>query len=94
MHSEAPIAVYFAERNNFKMKKVFSLMMVMLLAVSVTACGGSSGRADEALTGKYIGVTGTALGITLSGEEKLYWNWMEILRTVNGSMMTPQLHLL
>jgi len=51
------------------MKKVFSLMMVMLLAVSVTACGGSSGRADEALTGKYIGVTGTALGITLSGED-------------------------
>lgn len=69
MHSEAPIAVSFAERNDFKMKKVFSLMMVLLLAVSVTACGGSSGRADEALTGKYIGVTGTALGITLSGED-------------------------
>ena len=51
------------------MKKLISIFIAMMLCLSVTACGGSSGKADDALTGKYIAVSGTALGITLSGDD-------------------------
>ena len=50
------------------MKKVFSLMLAFLLVVSLAGCG-SKGRADEALVGKYIAVTGTAMGMTMSGDD-------------------------
>lgn len=51
------------------MKKISSLFVALAFCLSVTACGGSSGRADEALTGKYIAVTGTTMGMTLSGDD-------------------------
>lgn len=51
------------------MKKMISAFITGMLCLAMTACGGSSGRADEALTGKYIAVTGTAMGITLSGDD-------------------------
>ena len=50
------------------MKRVVSLVLALLLMVSLSACG-SSGRADEALVGKYLAVTGTAMGMTLSGND-------------------------
>lgn len=51
------------------MKKVFSIVMALLLMVTLVACGKSGDRADDALTGKYVAVTGTAMGVTLSGED-------------------------
>ena len=50
------------------MKKIISILIVMMLSLSIIACGGS-GRADDALSGKYIAVTGTSSGTTLSGSE-------------------------
>lgn len=50
------------------MKKIISILIVMMLSLSIIACGGS-GRADDALSGKYIAVTGTSFGTTLSGSE-------------------------
>ena len=50
------------------MKKVFSLVLAFLLVVSLAGCG-SKERADEALVGKYLAVTGTAMGMTLSGAD-------------------------
>ena len=50
------------------MKRVISLVLTLFLMVSLSACGGS-GRADEALVGKYLAVTGTAMGMTLSGDD-------------------------
>ena len=50
------------------MKRVVSLVLALLLMVSLSACG-SSGRADEALVGKYLAVTGTSMGMTLSGAD-------------------------
>ena len=50
------------------MKRVVSLVLALLLMVSLSACG-SLGRADEALVGKYLAVTGTAMGMTLSGND-------------------------
>ena len=41
----------------------------MILCLSITACSGSSDKVDEALVGKYICVTGTMLGVTMSGDE-------------------------
>ncbi len=52
-----------------KMKKWISVWVAAMLCLALAACGGSSGRADEALTGKYIAVTGTVMGVTLSGED-------------------------
>ena len=43
-------------------------MLAFLLVVSLAGCG-SKGRADEALVGKYIAVTGTAMGMTMSGDD-------------------------
>lgn len=51
------------------MKKLVSICMAMLLCFTLAACGGASGRADAALVGKYVAVTGTAFGVTLSGED-------------------------
>lgn len=50
------------------MKRVISLVLTLFLMVPLSACGGS-GRADEALVGKYLAVTGTAMGMTLSGDD-------------------------
>ena len=50
------------------MKRVISLVLALFLTVSLSACG-SSGRADEALVGKYLAVTGTSMGMTLSGAD-------------------------
>ena len=50
------------------MKRVISLVLTLFLMVSLSACGGS-GRADEALVGKYLAVTGTSMGMTLSGAD-------------------------
>ena len=51
------------------MKKFLSVFITMILCLSITACSGSSGKVDEALVGKYICVTGTMLGVTMSGDE-------------------------
>ena len=51
------------------MKKIFSLFVTMILCLSMTACFGSSGKVNEALVGKYICVTGTMLGMTMSGDD-------------------------
>ena len=51
------------------MKKIFSLFVTMILCLSITACSGSSGKVNEALVGKYICVTGTMLGMTMSGDD-------------------------
>ena len=50
------------------MRRVFSIILALVMVISISACG-SSGRADEALVGKYIAVTGTSMGMTLSGED-------------------------
>lgn len=51
------------------MKKNFSLFITIILCLSMVACSGSSGKVDEALLGKYICVTGTMLGMTMSGDD-------------------------
>ena len=51
------------------MKKFLSVFITMILCLSITACSGSSGKVDEALVGKYVCVTGTMLGVTMSGDE-------------------------
>ena len=38
------------------MKRIISFLIVMVPYLSVTACAGSSGRADDALAGKYLTV--------------------------------------
>ena len=45
------------------MKKIISFLIAMVPCLSVTACGGSSGRADDALADKYLAITGTSIGI-------------------------------
>ena len=44
------------------MKKIISFLIAMVPCLSVTACGGSSDRADDALAGKYLTVKGTTMG--------------------------------
>lgn len=51
------------------MKKFLSVFITMILCLSITACSGSSGKVDEALVGKYVCVTGTMLGVTMSGDD-------------------------
>ena len=51
------------------MKKIISFLIAMVLCLSVTACGGSSGRADDALAGKYIAITGTTMEMPHSGND-------------------------
>ena len=51
------------------MKKFFALIMSMMLSIAMVACGGSGAKVDESLLGKYIAVSGTALGMTLTGED-------------------------
>ncbi len=51
------------------MKKIISIFAMVVLCLSMVSCGKTSGRADEALEGKYVAVTGTALGVTLSGDD-------------------------
>ena len=51
------------------MKKTILTFTTVMFCLLMTACGTASGRADEALVGKYIPVKGTALGVTLSGDD-------------------------
>lgn len=51
------------------MKKLFSLILALLLLITLGACGKSGGRSDDALVGKYVAVSGTAMGVTLSGDD-------------------------
>ena len=51
------------------MKKLFSLILALLLLITLGACGKLGGRADDALVGKYVTVSGTAMGVTLSGDD-------------------------
>ena len=44
------------------MKKIISFLIAMVPCLSVTACGGSSDRADDVLAGKYLTVKGTTMG--------------------------------
>lgn len=50
------------------MKKITAVVIALALCLSLAACG-SSARADDALVGKYIAVSGTALGVTLTGDD-------------------------
>ena len=50
------------------LKKTF-VAFTAVMAVALTACGGSSGRADEALVGSYIPVVGEMFGMALVGED-------------------------
>ena len=45
------------------------MILALLLLITLGACGKSGGRADEALVGKYVAVSGTAMGVTLSGDD-------------------------
>jgi len=50
------------------MKKLLSIILAVVMLLSLVACGGG-GRADDAYVGKWISVAGTAMGITLTGED-------------------------
>ena len=50
------------------MKKVFLIVLVGIMVLSLAACGGG-GRADEAYVGNWVSVAGTALGYTLTGDD-------------------------
>ena len=66
--NEIDFQIYF-RRKGSKMKKLFSLILALLLLITLGACGKSGGRADDALVGKYVAVSGTAMGVTLSGDD-------------------------
>ena len=51
------------------MKKIISFLIAMVPCLSVTACGGSSDRADDALAGKYLTVKGTTMEMPHSGND-------------------------
>lgn len=48
------------------MKKIFGLILIMSILLSVSACGGSR---DSKLAGKYIAVSAKAMGMTLNGDD-------------------------
>lgn len=50
-------------------EEIISFLIAMVLCLSVTACGGSSGRADDTLAGKYIAITGTTMEMPHSGND-------------------------
>lgn len=49
------------------MKKIIALLIGTVMILSLVACGG--GRADAQYVGKYVSVAGTALGLTMTGED-------------------------
>lgn len=51
------------------MKKIISILITMILCMAMVACGGSSGKRDDNLVGKYIGVSGTTFGMTVYGDD-------------------------
>ncbi len=52
------------------MKRIAVFMLGLMTALLLSACGGGSkGRADDVLEGKYVAVTGTAMGMTISGKD-------------------------
>ncbi len=52
-----------------KMKKLVGILLTGILAVSLSACGGSSVRADSEYEGTYISVAGEAMGMVLTGDD-------------------------
>lgn len=52
-----------------KKKNILSIILALVLAFSLSACGGSDVRADDKLAGRYIPVVGEMLGVALTGEE-------------------------
>ncbi len=50
-------------------RKLFAIVLTGICVFYLTACGGSGGRADSEYTGKYIAVTGEALGVTVTGDD-------------------------
>lgn len=52
-----------------KSVRLAGLMSFVLVISMLTACGGSTGRADEQYVGKWVSVAGEAFGVTLSGED-------------------------
>ncbi len=50
-------------------KRVTAMFMALLMVLSLAACGGSSVRADDALTGSYVAVAGSALGVMVLLDE-------------------------
>lgn len=56
------------------MKKIISILTAMILCMAMVACGGSSGKRDNSLVGKYIGVSGTTFGMTVYGEDMAGFN--------------------
>lgn len=51
------------------MKKILLFFITILCCLSITACSGSSGKINKALIGKYVCVSGTMFGITMSSYE-------------------------
>ncbi len=54
--------------NRKSIRKFIGLALAGLGIFGMTACGGGE-RADSALVGNYLAVTGEALGVTVSGDE-------------------------
>lgn len=49
------------------MKKFIAFILAGIMGLSVVSCGG--GRADDKYVGEWISVAGTALGMTLTGDD-------------------------
>ncbi len=49
------------------MKKLSAILLSVIMVLSLAACGG--GRADDAYIGNWISVAGTAMGVTLTGDD-------------------------
>lgn len=53
-----------------KTKRLLALITVIALCAALfTACGEPAERADSQLEGKYVAVSGSAMGVTITGEE-------------------------
>lgn len=50
------------------MKKFITIILAGIMVLSLAACGGG-GRADEAYVGEWVSVAGTAMGMTLTGDD-------------------------
>jgi hypothetical protein len=57
------------KRKESKMKKILSMLITIILSMALVACVGSSGKRDAKLAGKYIGVSETSFGMTLTGND-------------------------
>ena len=55
--------------NSLKISFALRASIALVASVFMLSACGSGGRADEEFEGKYISVSGEALGITLTGED-------------------------